>query len=475
MRSSFAVFTVLFAVYAISAYGDDSTTQPRPTPLTRPQMKQFLEDMKDRTPRIPLPELTEEERAKLGERGGGYEGRLRSLYLPEGDERRDRPDRGPSDGPRPSGGGGRDSDPKMTLDYRFKTSLFWIASRTNNCQYCLGHQESKLLRAGMAEDEIAALDGDWLEFTPAEQAAFALARRLTLEPHLVGDADIEKVRKHYTDLQILEMVLSVAGNNSINRWKEGVGVPQSQGGGGFGRRPDGTAPPVELPPEKHSYLTPTSEKNRSKVTRVAQLVTDEATGKPSSRTVMRRPDLESPTQVEKALDECRKRTPRLPLIDEQATRDVLGDAAPEGELPQWARLLANFPEAGKRQVASIRSADEKGDLSPLLKAQVSWIIARQDRAWYAVGQAQKRLTKLGQSREQVFALDGDWSGFTETERALFTVARKLAASPVVLTDDDVAAAVKLAGPRDVVQLISYTTNRASFNRITEAAGLQLEP
>lgn len=31
-----------------------------------------------------------------------------------------------------------------------------------------------------------------------------------------------------------------------------------------------------------------------------------------------------------------------------------------------------------------------------------------------------------------------------------------------------------AGPRDVVQLISYTTNRASFNRITEAAGLQVE-
>ena len=35
--------------------------------------------------------------------------------------------------------------------------------------------------------------------------------------------------------------------------------------------------------------------------------------------------------------------------------------------------------------------------------------------------------------------------------------------------------MKLAGPRDVVQLVSYTTNRASFDRITEAAGLQIEP
>ena len=39
---------------------------PRPLPLTRPDMKQLLEDMKQRTPRIPLPPLTDEERAKLG-------------------------------------------------------------------------------------------------------------------------------------------------------------------------------------------------------------------------------------------------------------------------------------------------------------------------------------------------------------------------------------------------------------------------
>src|SRR5262249_18522656 len=106
--------------------------------------------------------------------------------------------------------------------------------------------------------------------------------------------------------------------------------------------------------------------------------------------------------------------------------------------------------------------------------QVSWIIARQDRTWYAAGQAKARLQKLGWSGEQIASLEGDWAGFKPTERALFTVARKLAASPVVLTDDDVALAVKLAGPRDVVQLISYTTSRAAFGRITEAAGLPLE-
>ena len=148
---------------------------------------------------------------------------------------------------------------------------------------------------------------------------------------------------------------------------------------------------------------------------------------------------------------------------------------PTGPLPQWVRLLANFTTQGKSRIASQWAAEQRGDLSPLLKAQVSWIVARQDRAWYAAGEAKRRLNALGQSDDQVYALDGDWSGFTPTERALFTVARKLAAAPIVLTDAVVDAAVKRAGPRDVVQLVSYVTTRASFNRITEAAGLQPEP
>jgi alanine-alpha-ketoisovalerate/valine-pyruvate aminotransferase len=78
------------------------------------------------------------------------------------------------------------------------------------------------------------------------------------------------------------------------------------------------------------------------------------------------------------------------------------------------------------------------------------------------------------AQDEIYKLDGDWSEFPPAEAALFTVSRKLAASPVVLTDDDMAQAIKLAGPRDVVQLISYTTNQGSFDRITEAAHLRLK-
>src|SRR5207247_1478599 len=196
----------------------------------------------------------------------------------------------------------------------------------------------------------------------------------------------------------------------------------------------------------------------NKISKVAPLVLDETTGQPTRRTVCRRPPLEARAEVEKALETCRKRTPRLPLAEEAKAREVLSKDWPQGPLPQWARLLANSPGQGAGRIGGQRSAEEKGDLKPLLKAQVSWIIARQDRAWYAVGEARRRLTELGLPEERIFQLDGDWAKFTPVERALFTLARQLAASPVVLTDADVAQAVKLAGPRDVVQLISYTTH-----------------
>jgi len=111
-------------------------------PLTRPEMKEYLEEMKTRKLRIPLPELTDADKELLGERATSYESRLRHHYMPSRE--------GQSSGRGGSGFGGfgRDSDPDMTLDYASKTQLFWIVSRTNNCQYCLGHQESKLLGGG---------------------------------------------------------------------------------------------------------------------------------------------------------------------------------------------------------------------------------------------------------------------------------------------------------------------------------------
>jgi hypothetical protein len=119
MLITLSICALLTAVSGVQAAGP--ATEPLPVPLTRPEMKQYLEDLKQRTPRIPLPPLTDEEKEKLGERGAGYESRLRALYLPTREGR--------------GTGFSREPDPAMSLDYPFKTELFWIVSRANNCHY----------------------------------------------------------------------------------------------------------------------------------------------------------------------------------------------------------------------------------------------------------------------------------------------------------------------------------------------------
>jgi hypothetical protein len=115
------------AMLSAGAFAAEPAEAPLPTPLTRPEMKQALEDLKERKTRIPLPELTAEDKEKLGDRADSYESRLRYHYLPGGETQRG--------GTRGAGGFSREPDPSMTLSYEFKTMLFWIVSRTNNCLY----------------------------------------------------------------------------------------------------------------------------------------------------------------------------------------------------------------------------------------------------------------------------------------------------------------------------------------------------
>jgi AhpD family alkylhydroperoxidase len=456
MRLFCACLTIGCIVWSATVSAADSATAPRPIPLTRPELKDLLEDLKQRKPRIPLPELSAEEQQKLGNRGGDYESRLRQNYMPQGEGRSSQFSRG--------------ADSNMSLDYALKTMMFWIVSRMNNCQYCLGHQEIKLSVAGLDEDRIAALDGDWAEFTPRERAAFGFARRLTYEPHLLADTDIAKLREHFNDLQILEIVLSVAGNNSINRWKEGVGVPQSQTGRGFLRRGAAATTKDRIMPIE-TFLTPTADKYKQSISKVAPLHRDKASGRLTTLAISRRPPLESRGEVERQLELCRTRTPRLPVLSESEAESAMGDAWSGQAWPQWVRLMANSTREGASRVRSLIAAERTGDLDALIKAQVSWIVARQDRAWYATAEARQRLKKLGLSDERIYSLDGSWDGFSPKERLLFIVARKLAASPIILTDQEVTEAVNATSPREVVQLISYVTGRAYFNRVTEAAGL----
>lgn len=443
-----ALSLALFLGCVARADESKADSKPSPVPLTREDVKKALEGSKQAIPRIPLPPLTEEQKARNAEAakngsghglGGGIvnNSRMRSYYLADyniGNRR------------------GREADPKMTLGYPFQTMLFWIVSRGNNCTYCLGHQEAKLAATGMIDDQIAALDGDWSEFDEAQRAAFAFTKKLSFAPHTISDADIDTLRPHYNDAQITEIILAVARFNAMNRWTGSLRIPQ----------------------EKHRvYLTPTSPKYLSMLTRIAPI----GSGSPAKGICppvsRRRPPLETREEVESALEAARKRSPRLMLADESAARTLLNDPAGD-PLPQWVRLLAVFPKAGPDRIASHRAAVERGSLDARTKALIAWVGARNDRAWYALGIARKRLRALGLSDDQIFAIDDPDSLSSAADREVARFARKLTIDPALIDDEDFEHLRKHFDNQAIAEIVYQVTEAALFDRLTEASGLRLE-
>ncbi len=434
-------------------------SKPEPIPLTRDDMKRALDASKQSVPRLPLPPVTDEEKALIEEQkaqaaktgeparrlGLANNGRMRAYYLAEyGYERS-------GDITRARTGATRDSD--SSFDPSFRTMLFWIISRGNNCTYCLGHQESGLASRGMTDDQLAALDGDWSEFDEAKRAAFAFATKLSFQPYAIDNQDFAALRKHYNELQVTEIVNAVGGFNATNRWTGPLRIKQDV---------------------SFQFVRPTSPKYSSIVSLVAPADTnaiDKGFAAPRSR---RRPPLESQAEVEAALAAARTRTPRLKLATEAETKAVLKEESADMARMQWVRLLATLPKSGTDRITSYKAVLEKGTVEPRTKAIIAYVGARHDRAWYALGHAIQRLKSNGFSGTQIIALDQPEKLASPVDREVVQFARKITVDPALIDDDDFARMRKLFDDKQVAEVVYLTTQAAFFDRLTEAARLQLE-
>jgi alkylhydroperoxidase family enzyme len=450
----------LTAIALLVTAGPALADEPIGVPLTRPEMKQLLEESKKFEPRLKAPEAAE---------GGLSASSVRTLlpaelrggYFMQGGRSSGNGLRNPNAAKRAEGKvrstPRAEPDPNMTLDPAYKTMLFWIVSRSNNCVYCMGHQEVILVAAGVSEDRIAGLDGDWSEYTLAERAGFGLARKMTVAPHTITDADIAAVREHFTANQALEIITTVAGFNAMNRWTG----------------------PLRLTQEPfREFLTPTSPRYSSSITKVGPV----PPGSSSPRCApvgAPRPALEGRGAVEQKLAECRARKSRFALVEESAARALLpANAFPtDRPLPYWVRLLANFPRGGPAKIAGLLASQTKGNLPAKLKARLAWVSARADRAWYALAVARDRLRDSGESDDDIFAIDQGTepdSRFTPAEQIAFAFARKLTVDPALIDDGDFNGLRKHYSEAEIAELIHHVNQDVFVNLVTEAAQLPLE-
>jgi alkylhydroperoxidase family enzyme len=276
------------------------------------------------------------------------------------------------------------------------------------------------------------------------QAALGYTRKLTLEPQLVGDADIAALKEHFSDAEIISLTRTVAGFNATNRWTDGLGIPQDRS---FSNR-------------EANLLTPTSEKYRITTSIVS----------PATRAAA--PKLPTAAEFASAIAAIRARQARVALPSEADAKQTLAGMIGEREPLNWERAMSAGGNASQVRIWNTVMTDD--NLPPRLKAELAVVCAIHNRAWYAAAHAAERLQELGAlPAELTSLLAGDATG-PAGPAAARKLAAKSTATPHLITDADIENVRKHYNDAETAMIVQVICLANQFDRITEALGLPLE-
>jgi hypothetical protein len=118
-------------------------------------------------------------------------------------------------------------------DRVFEESLFWIQTRAIECNYCMGHCEMLLEVAGLDKKAVAErtrklASNDWSAFPPAEQRAYAYARKLSKSPWTLTSDDYRTLEKDLGSAQAMSTFWWLCRGLYMTRISDGFQLPLEQ-------------------------------------------------------------------------------------------------------------------------------------------------------------------------------------------------------------------------------------------------------
>jgi uncharacterized peroxidase-related enzyme len=115
-------------------------------------------------------------------------------------------------------------DPRGEVDLGLKRLLGHTASMAAGCLYCRAHTGTSALRHGISSDKLAALPQYSRSplFSEAERAAIDFSFAAASQPNAVDDALFERLRAHWSEGQIVEILGVVALFGFFNRWNDSM-------------------------------------------------------------------------------------------------------------------------------------------------------------------------------------------------------------------------------------------------------------
>ena len=120
------------------------------------------------------------------------------------------------------------SDPETSeVDTAFKQLIAHVASRAAGCRYCMSHTAGLARGSGIGDAKFEAVwdYGTSPLYTEAERIALDMALAAGGVPNGVTDAMFAKLREHWSDGQIVEIVAMIALFGFLNRWNDTLATP----------------------------------------------------------------------------------------------------------------------------------------------------------------------------------------------------------------------------------------------------------
>ena len=115
-------------------------------------------------------------------------------------------------------------DPKGEVDLGLKRLLGHTASLAAGCMYCRAHTGTSAMRHGVSADKLAALPHyqDSPLYSDAERVAIDYAFAAASQPNDVTDELFARLRAHWSEGQVVEILGVVALFGFFNRWNDSM-------------------------------------------------------------------------------------------------------------------------------------------------------------------------------------------------------------------------------------------------------------
>ena len=114
------------------------------------------------------------------------------------------------------------------LDWKTKELLILKATHRNECQYCVVQHEAVSGRLGISNEKISDIEGDRYKtsphYTEGEKALLELTAQIGIDANRISQDLWSRVKKHYTEPQIVEAVYVITQYIAISKFGDALGV-----------------------------------------------------------------------------------------------------------------------------------------------------------------------------------------------------------------------------------------------------------